>query len=164
MIVQNSKKLRVYGVSLDDAQRVTQQLVAVLCRELTQIDRVLGTVERLIIVYVYGVVLKRRDVDGVRVHLLHLLYNPMSTARHQAHEGNHEYYQEGDDAESVAWVDIIIICLFHDEHFIVKKRQALPLLLLLLIYGSPRCCIISSTIFGVNLRVPVSHPNPRNAL
>ena len=65
----------VYSVRLDDAQRVTQQLVAALCRELTQIDGVLGSVERLIIVDVNGVVLKRRDVDGVRVcTLLFLLF------------------------------------------------------------------------------------------
>ena len=58
--------------------------------------------------------MKRRDVDGVRVHPLHLLHIPLTTARHHAHKGNHEYYQEGDDAESVAWVEMNIVCLFHD--------------------------------------------------
>ena len=83
MIVQNSKKLRVYGVSLDDAQRVTQQLVAVLCRELTQIDSVLGTVERLIIVYVYGVVLLSRYIHRVSVStLLHCRGMSARCARH----------------------------------------------------------------------------------
>ena len=73
----------VYGVRLDDAQRVTQQLVAVLCRELTQIDCVLDAVEHFIIVYVYGVVLLSRYIHRVSVStLLHWCGMPARCARH----------------------------------------------------------------------------------
>ena len=45
-----------------------------------------------------------------------------------------------------------------------ETLQPLLLCFAMMCYGSPRCCIISSTIFGVNLRVPVFHPSPCNAV
>ena len=61
--------LYVDSVALGHSQCVSQQLVSMLRRQLTYVHRVVSTVERPIIIYIYGVILLRRYIYSVRVYL-----------------------------------------------------------------------------------------------